>query len=252
MKNRLPNRIDPVRQTAAYELVVDQIRRVIYLGRYLPGDKLPPERELTKQLGVSRTTVREAIRVLEGEKLVKVKRGATGGIIIASPSELSDVERRLVLSAQSRELKDVFEYRLAIECFAVRCAAKRRTQKDIKELRRLMISMENIAVQIGKGESSIAEYTAMDTRFHTSIASASKNARLVRSVEEIRAAMFLPVGSIFENLTEKVDFHHRPIVEAITDQDPDEAERQMRDHIEHALNGLMAFHRKRPPTRKSI
>ena len=53
--------IDPVRPTSACELVVEQLRRAIHLGRFLAGDKLPPERELAKQLGVSRTTVREAV-----------------------------------------------------------------------------------------------------------------------------------------------------------------------------------------------
>ncbi|MBT5037425.1 MAG: winged helix-turn-helix transcriptional regulator, partial [Rhodospirillaceae bacterium] len=74
--------IDPVRPTSACELVVEQLRRAIHLGRFLAGDKLPPERELAKQLGVSRTTVREAVKVLEGEGLVRSKRGAAGGLSV--------------------------------------------------------------------------------------------------------------------------------------------------------------------------
>src|SRR6056297_555626 len=85
--------LDPIHHTATYERVVEQIRRVIYLGRYLPGDKLPPERELAQQLGVSRTTVREAIRMLEGENLIRVKRGATGGIIVAAQGAASGADR---------------------------------------------------------------------------------------------------------------------------------------------------------------
>ena len=71
--------IDPVRPASACDLVVEQLRRAIHLGRFVAGDKLPPERELAKQLGVSRTTVRDAVKILEGEGLVQSKRGAAGG-----------------------------------------------------------------------------------------------------------------------------------------------------------------------------
>jgi DNA-binding FadR family transcriptional regulator len=244
-------RIDPVHHTAAYELVVDQIRRVIYLGRFLPGDKLPPERELAQQLGVSRTTVREAIRLLEGEKLITVKRGATGGIIVSSPNKKTATEKRNILAAHAQELQDIFEYRLAIECYTVRRAAERRTQQDIDYLTNMMSLMEQIAVLIDEGKSSVAEYSAADTRFHIGIATASKNARMEAAIEEIRAAMFLPVGSIFEKLTDKINEHHRPIVEAIIAQDPDEAERNMRDHIQLGFDGLKSFLGKNARTNKS-
>lgn len=244
------DKIDPIHHTAAYELVVDQIRRVIYLGRFLPGDKLPPERELAQQLGVSRTTVREAIRMLEGERLITVKRGATGGIIVTAPDEKSAAERRNILAAHAQDLRDIFEYRVAIECLAVRRAAERRTKDDIELLRSTMLTLEDIAKQIDAGKASIAEYSAADTRFHIGIGTASKNARLEKAIEEIRTAMFLPVGAIFEKLTDKVDVHHRPIVEAIAEQNPDEAERQMRDHIEIAFGGLQAFLGSRSKRRK--
>ncbi len=79
-------RLDPVATVPAYELVLEQLRRSINLGHFGPGDKLPPERDLARQLGVSRTTVREAVRVLEGEALVEVRRGSTGGITVLQPA----------------------------------------------------------------------------------------------------------------------------------------------------------------------
>lgn len=230
--------IRPVHHTAAYELVVDQIRRVIYLGRYLPGDKLPPERELAKQLGVSRTTVREAIRLLEGESLIKVKRGATGGIIVAGAEGNGTRSRRSLTKAQEQALRDIFEYRYAIECNVVRLAAEKRTANDLRIMEQ---AVDEMAMLVGKTEPSevnIAEYKAADTRFHLQIAEASKNPLFIRSMEEIRSGMFLPVGAIFERLIDKVDVHHRPILEAIEARDPDTAERQMRDHIDVAFNGL--------------
>ena len=84
--------IESVHAAAAYEVAADNIRRAIALGRFLPGDKLPPERELSEQMQVSRTTIREAVRVLEGEGLITVKRGALGGLVVMRPPSLSSSE----------------------------------------------------------------------------------------------------------------------------------------------------------------
>ncbi len=230
--------IGKVHLTAAYELVVDQIRRVIYLGRYLPGDRLPPERELAQQLGVSRTTVREAVRLLEGEKLITVKRGATGGIIVLGADDGADKELRSISAAHLRELEEIFEFRVAVECCAVRLAAERRTKKHIATLRRAADQMERIAAASGRDGGSIAEYNAADTQFHITIAEAAGNRYLRQDVEEIRAAMFRPVGSIFEGLTERVDVHHHQILAAIVNRDPDAAEAHMREHIQVGFGGL--------------
>ena len=248
-EDQAPRQIGPVHHTAAYELVVDQIRRVIYLGRFLPGEKLPPERELAQQLGVSRTTVREAIRLLEGERLITVKRGATGGIIVTAPHVKSEEERRNIIAARERELKDIFEYRFAIECYAVRLAAAKRSKRDLTYLQKTVDRMEELAGKVDRGEASIAEYSAADTRFHIGIAAASGNARFERAIEEIRAAMFLPVGAIFERLQDQVDIHHRPIFDAIASRDADAAEHNMREHIATAFDGLKNFLAKRSRTK---
>ena len=78
--------LEPVAAVPAHELVLAQLRRSIHLGHFGAGDRLPPERELARQLGVSRTTVREAVRVLEGEGLVEIKRGSSGGISVRPQS----------------------------------------------------------------------------------------------------------------------------------------------------------------------
>ena len=67
-------RLQSLRAPASHELVVDQIRRAIGTGRYLPGERLPAERELARQLGVSRTTVREALKILQDEGLIEIRR----------------------------------------------------------------------------------------------------------------------------------------------------------------------------------
>src|SRR5262249_30137061 len=82
--------IERVEHVPVYGLVVDQLRRAIHNGAFGPGDKFPPERELSKQLGVSRASVREAIRVLEGEGYVETRRGASGGIIVLDRGQTED------------------------------------------------------------------------------------------------------------------------------------------------------------------
>ena len=231
----------PIQHTATYELVVEQIRRVIYLGRYLPGDKLPPERELAQKLGVSRTTLREAIRLLEGENLILVKRGATGGIVVSEQGISHGPDRQSLTTAQQQALREIFEYRLAIEGTAARLAALKRSAAELQAIVEAVDAMDALAAETDASAMRVAEFTAADTRFHLLIAQAARNRHFVRAVEEIRASMFRPVGSIFERLSEQVNEHHRPIVEAIAAKDAERAEALMREHIEVALRGLARF-----------
>src|SRR5258708_40305777 len=85
-----PAGIEGVEHVPVYGLVVDQLRRAIHSGSFVPGDKFPPERELSKQLGVSRASVREAIRVLEGEGYVETRRGASGDVIVLDRAQTED------------------------------------------------------------------------------------------------------------------------------------------------------------------
>lgn len=240
----------PIQHTATYELVVEQIRRVIYLGRYLPGDKLPPERELAQQLGVSRTTLREAIRLLEGENLIVVKRGATGGIVVTAQGISHGPDRRSLTTAQQEALREIFEYRLAIEGTTARLAAIKRSGDELQAIAEAVDAMDTLAAETEPSAMRVAEFTAADTRFHLLIAQAAQNRHLVRAVEEIRTSMFRPLGSIFERLSEKVNEHHRPILDAIAAQDADAAEALMREHIGVALRGLTRFLPGVPPDQK--
>src|SRR5712692_7663341 len=128
-----PTGIERVEHAPVYGLIVDQLRRAIHVGTFIPGDKFPPERELSKQLGVSRASVREAIRVLEGEGYVEARRGATGGIIVLDRAQ---TEERLAAVIRSKlpEIEQVIDFRLAVECRAARLAAVRRTDEDLARL----------------------------------------------------------------------------------------------------------------------
>src|SRR5436305_3094125 len=160
--------LGPVAAVPAHELVLAQLRRSIHLGHFGAGDKLPPERELAKLLGVSRTTVREAVRVLEGEGLVEIKRGSSGGISVR-PQSMGRTELRRRL----REFEEIIEFRLAVEPMAARLAAERRTKADVAALDRAFEWLAAIAATGAEG--AVSDWVRADGEYHLLIARMARN-----------------------------------------------------------------------------
>ncbi|WLS10571.1 FCD domain-containing protein (plasmid) [Shinella sumterensis] len=232
--------IGSIRAAATYELVVEQMRKAIFLGRFMPGDKLPPERELSLQMQVSRTTIREAIRVLEGEGLVSSKRGAGGGLTVLQQHKLNKAEVELYIENQLHQLDSLFEFRIANEVAAARLAATRRTKAHLARLKKAIEAME-LLCETEKSRSivaNISRFSAWDSEFHLVIAEASNNQFLLKAVEDSRAGMFLPVGKVFSRLEDRANDHHQEILQAIEKQDSDLAAQRMRLHIEATWESL--------------
>jgi DNA-binding FadR family transcriptional regulator len=227
-----------IRAPASYELVLDQIRRAIQIGRFPAGERLPSERELADQLGVSRTTVREAMRVLQGERLIETRRGRNGGAIVIAP-ETTPAERRRVVSRRLAELENVFDYRLAIEPAASRIAAERRTKADIAALRELVTALGELATASDRDSPSpVARFFATDAEFHDRIAETTRNPLLLQAVGDARAAMFLPVGGVFIELHPDANRGHEDIFAAIEAGAATAAQTAMRQHIELTWQAL--------------
>jgi DNA-binding FadR family transcriptional regulator len=240
-----------IRAPASYELVVDQIRRAIQIGRFLAGEKLPSERELADQLGVSRTTVREAMRVLQGEGMIETRRGRSGGAVVIAP-ETTPAERRQVVRRRLAELENVFDYRLAIEPAAARLAAERRTRADIATLRETLAVLRAVAsTPEAEGLSPVSRFFATDAEFHDRIAQVTRNPLLVQAISDARAAMFLPVGGVFTALHPDANSGHEEIFAAIESADAQGAERAMTEHVELTRQALreMARPSRRPSKR---
>lgn len=118
------------------ELVAQQLRRQIVSGKLSEGDALPSEASLMAQFGVSRPTLREALRVLESEGLISVRRGAHGGARVKTPNgEAAARYAGLVLEFRGTTLKDVYDARNIIEPPCASLLARRRTQADLAKLR---------------------------------------------------------------------------------------------------------------------
>lgn len=234
--------LEPVRQIAAHELVLDQIRRSIDQGQFRPGDRLPPERDLAEMLDVSRTTVRSAVAVLEQEGRLSVRRGRGGGVTVKEP-QYDPVEARQLLRKDRAAVRDAFDYRVIVEAGATRLAAERRRAADLPELADLVNRMREI-VQTSRTDpqtARIAEFQLLDASFHLGIARASGNEQLVRSVAEGRQRMWLPVGAIFGHVEENANDHHEEILDAIRDKDPDAAHDAMAAHINETRHTIEAW-----------
>jgi DNA-binding FadR family transcriptional regulator len=214
----------------AYAVVVDHLRRSIMLGTFGPGEKLPPEREHAERLGVSRVTLREAVRVLEGEGMVEVRRGSAGGTIVrGGDAARADVRRQLrgrldtILATQ--------EFRLAIEPLAAARAAEHRTKAALKELHRTIAEFEKA--------DSIGPFRRADSIFHLTLARNAACPPLARAVEDARIAMFELVDAFDFTIVVASSLRaHAAILECVEQRDADGARAAMRAHIEETTREI--------------
>jgi DNA-binding FadR family transcriptional regulator len=236
--------IAPVKPAAAHELALEQLERAIQLGRFLPGDRLPSERDLALQLGVSRTTVRAAVGVLNRKGLVRVSRGASGGIVVQAPAADGKRRRRVDIL---NEIRIVYDYRHAVECTAARLAAERRRAADIAELKAQLVAMDAMTASAAARErpENIARFQAADSAFHLTIARAARNPLLFKAVEDARAGMFMPVGAVFRELEDNANDFHALILSSIEARDGEAAAAAMGAHIIEGRRRLETMARRR-------
>jgi DNA-binding FadR family transcriptional regulator len=216
----------------AYEVVVDRLRRTIQLSVYRPGDKFPPERVHAEQLGVSRVTLREAIRVLEGEGLVEARRGATGGVVVLDRRASVDALRRRLRESLS-ELEGISDFRLANERCAAQRAATRITPEQLEGL--------EASIAVMRDCDSVAEFRAADSSFHVGIAQAADCALLRRAVEDARIELFTYLDALdYELALPATISAHRRILDALRAGDPKRAGRAMERHLTTTWDEVLA------------
>ncbi len=233
---------EPVKRTKVYAEVAAQIHRLIRDGRLRPGDRLPPERDLAEMFGVSRTSVRDAIRVLEVHGLVEPRHGE-GTIVRQVPIDAIVAPLADAIAASRDLTADLFDMRKMLEPPLARAAALRATPEDLEALAAI-ISRQ--AERTRAGEIAIAE----DTAFHYRIASAAKNQVVMRVIDvvmdllqESRTRSLQGPGRADRSLA-----GHRRILAAIQAQDPEGAGEAMRSHIEE-IEAVLAGHEHAAPDR---
>lgn len=161
----------PVRQTRTHELVLESIEQRVLSGELRAGDRLPPERELAPVLGVSRSALREALRVLEtiGVLVAQAGRGPDAGArIVRNPDDALGRLLRLHFALGSYSLGDVLEARVQLERSSFQAAADHAPEDELDEL-------ESLLARMAQPEVEVAEFNDLDTRFHVQIARSSGN-----------------------------------------------------------------------------
>lgn len=176
--------LEPVKQQAAYDLAVNQVKRMIHMGLLLPEERMLSERRLADQFSISRVTLREALRILQTEGYINIKRGTRGGAVITEESKLQEIARRHITRDPSGVLR-VFEFRVALEPVGAELAALRRTPADTKHFSQ---AINEIA-----GASSLGELQRGETAFHLAVSEASSNPFISNAVEDALAAFFMPL-----------------------------------------------------------
>jgi DNA-binding FadR family transcriptional regulator len=216
-----------VRAGNAFEETVEQLLRAVKLGAVPPGHRMPPERELAGTLGVSRDTLREAIRVLAAEGIVESRRGRSGGTyVLKVPAPAKTRGLRDALADLPGDLEDTLVFRRVVETGAAEAAAGRALEPAYRRL----LTERLVAAE----EADLSDYRLADTRFHLAIAELSGSSALAAAVGEARLrinALLDAIPMLQVNLKHTAVQHER-IVAAILGGDPEAARRAMAEHLE--------------------
>ena len=223
--------IKPVNVPKAADVLANLLREKILRGELREGADLPPERELGTQAGLSRASVREALRILEGEGLVTTRVGRNGGSTVARPNgELIERSVRIFIRGMGIRLEAVLEARSAIEPSSARFAAMHRTEEDLAEIEKCQLRVEH-ASQIG----DLDAYVQANLDWHVQVVRASHNELLIAFIAAASQSVYAATDLDGFNSSEvrmAVIRAHRRVAEAIRAGDGDAAERRMARHVD--------------------
>jgi DNA-binding FadR family transcriptional regulator len=222
----------PVRPPTTFEETVERLGTAIRLGLLPAGSRLPPERELAGELGISRSTLREALTTLvQSGHLVSV-RGRGGGNFVVEEPPLAELDAEPL----GDDAWAVLELRVAVETGSVILACERAGAKEMGRLDELVERMADV--------TDFDEYRRADVRFHIGLAEAASSPRLVAEMTEIQGAMSGLISMIAhpEQVLTHSNEQHRELVRLLRRGDATRAVGLMREHIEgteHILAGLI-------------
>jgi GntR family transcriptional regulator, transcriptional repressor for pyruvate dehydrogenase complex len=228
-----PGMFDKVSVGRISETIVEQIRQLMHQGQLRPGDRLPAERDLCERFGVSRVTVREALRMLESSGLVEIRVGARGGAFVTVPTTehvgdgLTDMLTLSVLTAA-----DVTEVRLLLEVGIIPLVIDRATEEDLTALEQICQRSRDA---IKAGEYSLD----LSAEFHARVAQSTHNPALVMLVESFRGPILMSLQEARDTAPEMGVLgtdEHEAFTEAVRRRDTKAATRIMREHLERTAH----------------
>lgn len=233
MSDNMAGKSDHINRVSVTEEIARRIRRMIESGKYVVGDKLPTEMELREQFGVGRSSVREALRILQAYGLVELRPGT--GAFVASPTEPSEEAVRSWFIEKEPELDELMEVRMAVEPLAVKLATEKASEEEIAEILRLH---DRFTSELS--EADPLALAAIDEAFHTAIVRASHNGLLIKinqllieALREYRTRAF----AIPENIN-NAHGPHGHIVEALREREAVRGESAMLEHLRISLEDI--------------
>jgi DNA-binding FadR family transcriptional regulator len=219
----------PVNVDRVSQVIVDQIKLLVREGKLAKGDRLPSERALCQRFGVSRVTVREALRVLEASGLIEIRVGARGGAFVTSPTKerlgegLADLMTLSPLTPSN-----ITEARKVIEVGILPFVVERATERDIADLRRL--------VDEGYDALERNAYTmGLSAAFHVGISTCAHNPAIETLVQSFHGPMLLSLRQaqvVAPAMGRRGTAEHAALVDAIEKRDVDSAISVMTAHLD--------------------
>ena len=215
-----------------YELVAERLRQRVVHGELQPGERLPNEAVLATDYGVSRATVREALRVLATQSLIRTSKGAGGGSYVTLPSvngvsEYVQSSISLLADADDVTLEELLEARELLEVPAARLAAERRTEEELERLRH---AIPDEPLRLGTQRQFV-----YNQDFHLAVIDGCRNALLAIAAQPVFAVLQrnLARSKLGAQFHRTINEHHRAIAAAIEAGDADAAGGEMYDHLEY-------------------
>ncbi len=222
----------PVRAPTTFEETVERLGTAIRLGILPAGSQLPPERTLAVELGISRSTLRQALTTLVQSGHLVAHRGRTGGTFVSAEPPLAERGGETL----GEEAWAILDYRVAIELGSVALAIERASASDLDGLEALVERMADA--------SEFEKYRRADIRFHIGIAEAARSPRLLAAMTEVQGQMSDLIALIPhpEQVLTRSNTQHRRLVRLLRNGEGGRAVRLVREHIrgtEHILAGLL-------------
>ncbi len=219
-------KLTPIKQKRISDQIFEQIRDLIYRGELAPGSKLMPERELAATMGVSRASVRNAVKRLAAIGLVEQQQGR--GTFIATHDASTAFLFADAADPGNPDLMDLLEVRMGLECYAAALAAVRADEADI-------LAMEKSTAQMAQAFDEGRPGTRADASFHMSIALAAKNPFHTVIINSFSTYLFHGEQDLLHKLygeyPASVLQQHDDIIRQIKNREPDKAHAAMKSHI---------------------
>jgi GntR family transcriptional regulator, transcriptional repressor for pyruvate dehydrogenase complex len=235
-KGRSKIQMTPMVVPKASDVLANELRERILSGELPEGSPLPPERELVQQTQMSRPTVREALRILEVQGLVRIKAGRTGGAFVQHPGRESMAHTvGLLIRGRQLRMAALLETREAIEPFCAHLAARHRTDEDL-----VAIDAANDALE---GSADLAAFLQANVDWHVAVANASHNELLSGLMLALQPAIYTATENeafVDESVRTTTLRAHRSVAKAIRESDAEAAQRRMTRHVHSYAEAVLA------------